>query len=146
MPRTGSRSRNGRVEPSSPAPTASVWWKWRSRPHSRRAHPGDSMSNFLGVGFKFPFSVGPNGAIQLSRYEANIEESVRVIIGTALGERQMRPEWGCRVHDFVFAPHNTATQTLVGHHVEEALAKYESASAASRSRPCPTPIRRSGFS
>ena len=50
------------------------------------------MSNFLGVGFKFPVSVGPSGAIQLSRYEANIEESVRIIIGTALGERQMRPE------------------------------------------------------
>src|SRR5438445_12008439 len=83
------------------------------------------MSNFLGVGFKFPFSVGPNGAIQLSRYEANIEESVRIIIGTALGERQMRPEWGCRVHDFVFAPNNTATQTLVGHHIEEALDKHE---------------------
>src|SRR5436853_576900 len=43
----------------------------------------------------------------------------------ALGERQMRPEWGCRIHDFVFAPNNTSTQTLVGHHVEEALAKHE---------------------
>src|SRR5438876_11810361 len=83
------------------------------------------MSNFLGVGFKFPFSVGPNGAIQLSRYEANIEESVRIIIGTALGERQMRPEWGCRVHDCVFAPNNTATQTPVGRHVEDALANHE---------------------
>ena len=39
------------------------------------------MTNFLGVGFKFPFSVGPNGALQLSRYETNIEESVRIIIG-----------------------------------------------------------------
>ena len=77
------------------------------------------MSNFLGVGFKFPFTVGPNGGIQLSKYESNIEESVRVIIGTALGERQMRPEWGCRIHDFVFAPNNT-------------------------SRPCPIPTRRNG--
>jgi len=50
---------------------------------------------------------------------------VRVIIGTALGERQMRPDWGCRIHDYVFAPNNTSTQTLVGHHVEEALAKHE---------------------
>src|SRR5947199_8493369 len=83
------------------------------------------MSNFLGVGFKFPFSVGPNGGVQLSKYETNIEESVRIIIGTALGERQMRPEWGCRIHDFVFAPNNTSTHTLVAQHVEEALAKYE---------------------
>ncbi len=83
------------------------------------------MANFLGTGLKFPFSVGPDGGIQLSRYETNIEESVRIVIGTALGERQMRPSFGCRIHDFVFAPNNTATQTLVGHHVEEALAKHE---------------------
>src|SRR6267154_1708217 len=57
------------------------------------------MSNFLGVGFKFPFLVGPNGGVQLSRYETNIEESVRIIIGTALGERQMRPDWGCRIRN-----------------------------------------------
>src|SRR6202171_1954413 len=83
------------------------------------------MSNFLGVGFKFPFSVGSNGGIQLSKYENNIKESVRITIGPALGERQMRPDWGCRIHDFVFAPNNTSTQTLVGHHVEEALTTYE---------------------
>ena len=83
------------------------------------------MSNFLGVGFKFPFSVGPNGGIQFSKYEQNIEESVRIIIGTALGERQMRPTWGCKVHDYVFAPNNTNTQTLVAYSVEESLAKHE---------------------
>jgi phage baseplate assembly protein W len=83
------------------------------------------MSNFLGVGFRFPFSVGNNGGIQLSKYEQNIEESVRIVIGTALGERQMRPTWGCRIHDFVFAPNNTSTQTLVAYHVEDALIKHE---------------------
>ncbi|MBS2022132.1 MAG: GPW/gp25 family protein [Deltaproteobacteria bacterium] len=83
------------------------------------------MSNFLGVGFKFPFSVGPNGGIQFSKYETNIEEAVRIIIGTALGERQMRPAWGCAVHDYVFAPNNTNTQTLVAHAVEESLQKHE---------------------
>ena len=83
------------------------------------------MSNFLGVGFKFPFAVAPNGGIGLSKYEQNIEEAVRIIIGTALGERQMRPAFGCRIHDFVFAPNNTSTQTLVAYHVEDALAKWE---------------------
>jgi phage baseplate assembly protein W len=83
------------------------------------------MANFLGVGFKFPFSVGPNGGIQLSKYEQNIEESVRIVIGTALGERQMRPTWGCRIHDYVFAPNNASTQNLVGYHVKDALIKHE---------------------
>jgi tetratricopeptide (TPR) repeat protein len=72
------------------------------------AKPGAKVS----VDGKEVFTVGPNGGIQLSKYEQNIEESVRVIIGTALGERQMRPDWGCRIHDFVFAPNNTSTQTL----------------------------------
>lgn len=81
--------------------------------------------NFLGVGFRFPF--GPDGAgrVSLSKYEANIEESVKIIIGTALGERQMRPDFGCAIHDYVFAPNNTSTHTLVAHHVTEALARWE---------------------
>lgn len=83
------------------------------------------MANFLGVGIRFPFAVAPNGGIALSRYEQNIEESARLIIGTALGERQMRPDFGCRIHDFVFAPNNTSTQTLIAHHVEDALGKWE---------------------
>ncbi len=82
-------------------------------------------SNFLGIGFRFPFSVGPAGNVAVSKYEQNIEACVRIIIGTAKGERQMRPEFGCAIHDFVFAPNNTSTQTLVAHHVEEALEKWE---------------------
>jgi hypothetical protein len=83
------------------------------------------VANFLGVGVKFPFSVGANGGIQYSKYEDNIEESVRVIIGTAIGERQMRPEFGCGIHDYVFAPNTTGTHTLVAHHIEESLVKWE---------------------
>ncbi len=84
-----------------------------------------AAGNFLGVGFRFPF--GPDGAkrIALSKYENNIEECVKIIIGTAKGERQMRPDWGCAIHDYVFAPNNTSTHTLVAHHVHEALAQFE---------------------
>lgn len=84
------------------------------------------MGSFLGVGFRFPFAVEPaNGAVAFSRYEDNIEECVRVILGTAKGERMMRPEFGCGIHDLVFAPNNVGTHTLVAHHVEEALTKWE---------------------
>lgn len=84
------------------------------------------MGSFLGVGFRFPFSVEPaNGAVAFSKYEDNIEECVRVILGTAKGERTMRPDFGCGIHDLVFAPNNVGTHTLVAHHVEEALTKWE---------------------
>lgn len=84
------------------------------------------MGSFLGVGFRFPFTVNQGtGGIAFSRYEDNIEECVRVILGTARGERMMRPEFGCGIHDLVFAPNNVGTHTLVAHHVEEALTKWE---------------------
>lgn len=84
------------------------------------------MGSFLGVGFRFPFTTNvANGGISSSRYEDNIEESVRVILGTAKGERMMRPDFGCGIHDLVFAPNNVGTHTLVAHHVEEALTKWE---------------------
>lgn len=83
------------------------------------------MGNFLGVGFKFPFQTDPSGGIALSRYEDNVEECVRIVLGTAKGERTMRPDLGCGIHDLVFAPNNVGTHTLVAHHVEEALAKWE---------------------
>lgn len=84
------------------------------------------MGSFLGVGFRFPFAVNPSdGGIAFSRYEDNIEQCVRVILGTAKGERTMRPDFGCGIHDLVFAPNNVGTHTLVAHHVEEALTKWE---------------------
>lgn len=83
------------------------------------------MGNFLGVGFRFPFSVDPAGGISMSKFEDNVEEGVRLALGTAKGERLMRPDFGCGIHDLVFAPNNVGTHTLVSHHVEEALAKWE---------------------
>lgn len=83
------------------------------------------MGSFLGVGFRFPFGVEPSGGVALSRYEDNVEECVRLVLGTARGERIMRPDMGCGIHDLVFAPNNVGTQTLVQFHVEEALAKWE---------------------
>src|SRR4051794_21738874 len=83
------------------------------------------MGNFLGVGFRFPFGVNTSGGIAFSRYEDNVEECVRLVLGTARGERLMRPDFGCGIHDLVFSPNNVGTHTLVAHHVEEALAKWE---------------------
>ena len=48
----------------------------------------------------------PPAASRWSPGEREIEEAIRLILGTAPGERPMRPEFGCRVHDHVFAPVN----------------------------------------
>ncbi|HSB52593.1 MAG TPA: GPW/gp25 family protein [Dissulfurispiraceae bacterium] len=80
---------------------------------------------FLGVGWKFPVQVTPAGRIALSQYEEDIREAIWIILSTAKGERVMRPDFGCGIHDLVFAPINTATLTLVENSVREALTVYE---------------------
>lgn len=81
--------------------------------------------DFLGAGWKFPLRVDPTGRIVLSRQEEDIKEAIWIILSTAKGERAMRPEFGCGIHDLVFAPNNPATQNLVETSVREALNTFE---------------------
>lgn len=80
---------------------------------------------FLGVGWKFPLQVTPSGQIARSSYEKRIEESVFLILSTSKGERLMLPEFGCGIHDLVFAPNNSMTLTLVVQMARQALVAYE---------------------
>jgi phage baseplate assembly protein W len=80
---------------------------------------------FLGRGWKFPVQATEEGRIAESAYEEDIREAVLVILGTAKGERVMRPDFGCGIHDFVFASINTSTVTLIGKTVREALMLWE---------------------
>lgn len=80
---------------------------------------------FLGIGWKFPVSVDIDGKISMSEYETDIKEAIRIILGTAKGERIMHPDFGCGIHDFVFAPLNKATISLVENSVREGLTLWE---------------------
>jgi phage baseplate assembly protein W len=80
---------------------------------------------FLGKGWRFPVGINLTGGISGSTYEDNVRESIFVILGTAPGERVMRPDFGCRIHDLMFAPNNAITAARAEFYVEEALYKYE---------------------
>lgn len=81
---------------------------------------------FLGRGWRFPFGFEPSsGAVAKSEYEQNIRECVTIILGTRPGERQMMPDFGCRIHELMFSPDTRATSALVSHYVEEALLRWE---------------------
>jgi uncharacterized protein len=80
---------------------------------------------FIGTGWGFPVRTDPVGAIALVTREHEIEESMRLILGTAVGERPMRPEFGCRIHEYVFAPADAATTGLIAHDVRAALLRWE---------------------
>jgi uncharacterized protein len=82
-------------------------------------------SDFLGSGWAFPVGVDARGRIALSRREQDIEESIVMILLTPKGQRVMRPEFGCQIHDLVFAPNNATTAGLATYYVEEALGMWE---------------------
>lgn len=79
----------------------------------------------LGKGLRFPVSVNLTGGISSSQYEDNVRQSLFIILGTAPGERVMRPEFGCRIHDLMFAPNNDITSARARYYCEEAIYKFE---------------------
>jgi uncharacterized protein len=84
-----------------------------------------SDQSFLGRGFRFPVSLNLNGGLSSSSLEENVRQSVFVILATAPGERLMRPDFGCRIHDLMFAPNHAITAARAAVYCEEAVYKYE---------------------
>ena len=82
-------------------------------------------SEFIGSGWGFPVGVDATGGIRLVSRETELEQSIRLVISTAPGERPMRPEFGCRIHDYVFASADGATAAAIATEVKEALLRWE---------------------
>ena len=80
---------------------------------------------FLGQGLAFPLQFNPRGQIALAAGERSIDRAIRLILSTMPGERVMRPNFGCRAWELVFAPINAATSSLLEHYVTEALNFWE---------------------
>ena len=79
---------------------------------------------FLGKGWKFPVEL--DGArLEYEAEEAKIQESIVIILGTARGERVMRPDFGSRLRELVFAPMNSSTRALAAHYATQALTTWE---------------------
>jgi hypothetical protein len=85
----------------------------------------DRNKEFLGQGLAFPLQVNPRGGLTLVTGATDIEQSLRIVLGTIPGERVMRPEFGCRAWELVFAPNDGATRGLLILYVEQALRFWE---------------------
>lgn len=83
------------------------------------------MPDFLGSGWAFPLGTDARGRIALAQRERDIEQAIRIILLTPKGQRVMRPEFGCQIHDLVFAPNDSTTAGLATYYVEEALGMWE---------------------
>ena len=79
----------------------------------------------LGSGWKFPIRLSGRGGFSLSHEEQDVAEAIWIVLSTARGERIMRPEFGCGVHDYVFAPNNANTRGAVAYQVQQALIRWE---------------------
>jgi phage baseplate assembly protein W len=82
-------------------------------------------SEFIGRGWSFPIRTDATGSVALVSEDQELDESIRLILGTARGERPMRPEFGCGIHDYVFAPADATTAGLVAYQVRVALERWE---------------------
>lgn len=82
-------------------------------------------NNFLGEGVSFPFKIDNYKKVRSSQYEKSIEESIIIILSTKLGERLMRPDFGCRIHELLFAPNTIDTHNLAIFYVTEAIEEWE---------------------
>ena len=80
---------------------------------------------FIGSGWKFPLATTPTGGIALVDGDQEIREAIRLILSTAYGERPMRPQFGCGIHDHVFANADGTTAGLISFEVKRSLARWE---------------------
>ena len=82
--------------------------------------------SFLGRGWKFPVQIDPaTGRVGMSEMEQDIKESIYILLATAPGERVMRPEFGCGIHDLVFSSMSTVTMGLFESRIREAINRWE---------------------
>lgn len=81
--------------------------------------------DFLGRGWAFPVDTDRDGRVSLAAGETDVRQAIRIVLGTAKGERVMRPDFGCGIHDYTFATVDTTTLTRIEATVVEALREWE---------------------
>jgi len=79
----------------------------------------------LGRGWAFPIRPDASGRLDYADGEAHIRDSIWLILATAPGERVMRPDFGCGIHDYVFQANTPALRGLIETRTREALVRWE---------------------
>jgi phage baseplate assembly protein W len=78
----------------------------------------------LGAGWGFPVE-RVHERFAVAADEESVRQAIRIVLSTARGERVMRPDFGCDLHELVFAPNDRATQAAAAFRVREALQAWE---------------------
>jgi uncharacterized protein len=100
-----------------------------SRPSSATAAKSiiaNPQKDWLGRGWAYPVKLDPlTGGVAVAEYEADIRQAIEIILGTAPGERVMRPDFGCGIYELLFDAINAAMLTRVQTAVTRAMVTYE---------------------
>ncbi|MFI3312454.1 MAG: GPW/gp25 family protein [Eubacteriales bacterium] len=89
------------------------------------AYP-DTGKEFLGVGWAFPLAVdSATGRMQEVSSEADIRQAIPIILGTALGQRVMQPEFGSTLSNFVFDNPSYTARVQLENEVVATLHRWE---------------------
>jgi hypothetical protein len=83
------------------------------------------MSDLIGSGLAFPMHADQRGGLALARGVEDVEQAIALILGTAPGERPMRPEFGCGIHALAFAPLDMRLIVSIEKEVSKALTRWE---------------------
>src|SRR5262247_1633625 len=84
------------------------------------------MAEFFGKGWGFPVERDESKErFAVAEYEESVHQAIRIVLSTPLGERVMRPDFGCAIHELVFAPNNATTRGMAERYVSEALLNWE---------------------
>lgn len=81
--------------------------------------------DLIGRGWAFPPQIDNRGQLALTQGDSEIQQAIQIILSTSPGERVMRPDFGCRIQELVFAPNNLETCALAERYVREALGRWE---------------------
>lgn len=80
---------------------------------------------FLGRGWQFPIKPNASGQLVLTQQDQAVRNSIYLILGTAPGERLMRPDYGCGIHDLVFQPNTPNLRGTIQSQVRKSLVQWE---------------------
>jgi len=83
------------------------------------------LTDITGLGWAFPPQVNRRGNMALTNQGNELDQSINIILSTAPGQRVMRPNFGCRLHELVFSPNNSTTRAQARRYVEQALGMWE---------------------
>ncbi|MEU9663564.1 GPW/gp25 family protein [Streptomyces chartreusis] len=82
-------------------------------------------SEFTGTGWSFPLRVDSNGGIAMLTGAEKLEQAMCLVLTTYPGERPMRPGFGSRLRDFVFAGTDQGTLDEISREVLTSLTMWE---------------------